>query len=82
MLLRLKSKMVARTLIAAFGANVATNLYFPEILGRVPVLGLSVWAVLFVTMFVRSPDWSVLPETFKGTIFDCACYGSFDDAGR
>ena len=61
--------IVAVMLIAALGANVVTNLYFPELLGRVPVLGLSVWLVLFATAPVRRPDWSVLPETFKGTIF-------------
>jgi hypothetical protein len=49
--------------------NVATNLHFPELLARVPVLGLSVWAVLVATAPLRRPDWSVLPETFKGTIF-------------
>ena len=27
--------------------NIVTNLRVPELLGRVPVLGLSVWAVLF-----------------------------------
>jgi hypothetical protein len=61
--------IVAAMLIAALGANVVTNLYFPELLGRVPVLGLSVWLVLFATASVRRPDWSVLPETFKGTMF-------------
>jgi Na+/H+ antiporter NhaD/arsenite permease-like protein len=30
--------IVAAMLIAALGANVVTNLYFPELLGRVPVL--------------------------------------------
>jgi Na+/H+ antiporter NhaD/arsenite permease-like protein len=61
--------IVAAMLIAALGANVVANLYFPELLGRVPVLGLSVWLVLFATALVRRPDWSVLLETFKGTIF-------------
>ena len=61
--------IVAVMLIAALGANVVTNLYFPELLGRVPVLGLSVWLVLFATASARRPDWGVLPETFKGTLF-------------
>jgi hypothetical protein len=50
-------------------ANVVTNMRFPELLGRVPVLGLSLWAVVVVTAPWRRPDWSVLSETFKGTIF-------------
>jgi Na+/H+ antiporter NhaD/arsenite permease-like protein len=61
--------IVAAMLIAALGANIVTNLYFPELLGRVPVLGLSVWLVLIATASVRRPDWRVLPETFKGTLF-------------
>jgi Na+/H+ antiporter NhaD/arsenite permease-like protein len=61
--------IVAAMLIVALVVNVVTNLRFPELLGRVPVLGLSVWVVLFVTAPLRRPDWKVLPETFKGTIF-------------
>ena len=61
--------IVAAILIVALVVNVVTNLHFPELLGHVPVLGLSVWAVLFATAPLRRPDWKVLPETFKGTIF-------------
>jgi Na+/H+ antiporter NhaD/arsenite permease-like protein len=61
--------IVAAILIVALLVNVVTNLHFPVLLGRVPVLGLSVWAVLFATASLRRPDWKVLPETFKGTIF-------------
>jgi Na+/H+ antiporter NhaD/arsenite permease-like protein len=61
--------IVAAMLSVALVANVITNLYFPELLGRVPVLGLSVWAMIFATASLRGPDWKVLPETFKGTIF-------------
>lgn len=61
--------IVGAILIAALAANIATNVHFPELLGRVPVLGLAVWVVIFATAMVRRPDWSVLPETFKGTIF-------------
>src|SRR4030095_16879334 len=61
--------IVAASLIVALLVNVVTNLHLPELLGRVPVLGLSVWAVVFATASLRRPDWKVLPETFKGTIF-------------
>jgi Na+/H+ antiporter NhaD/arsenite permease-like protein len=61
--------IVAAMLVVALVVNIATNLRFPELLGRVPVLGLSVWTVLVATAPLRRPDWSVLPETFKGTIF-------------
>ena len=61
--------IVAAMLFAALVVNVLTNLHFPELVGRVPVLGLSVWVVLFATVPLRRPDWRVLPEAFKGTIF-------------
>ena len=61
--------IVAAILIAALLANVTANLKFPALLDTVPVLGLAVWTVILVTAVVRRPDWSVMPETFKGTIF-------------
>jgi hypothetical protein len=33
------------------------------------VLGIAVWIVIFVTAPIRMPDWKIMPETFKGTIF-------------
>jgi Na+/H+ antiporter NhaD/arsenite permease-like protein len=61
--------IVAAMLFAALVVNILTNLHFPELLGRVPVLGLSVWFVLLATSPLRRPDWRVLPEALKGTIF-------------
>ena len=61
--------IVAAMLTVALVANVATNIHFSALLGRVPVLGLSVWVVLLVAAPLRRPDWAVMPETFKGTIF-------------
>ena len=61
--------IVAAMLSVALVVNVVTNLYFPMLIGRVPVLGLSIWAIIFATTPLRGPDWKVLPDTFKGTIF-------------
>jgi Na+/H+ antiporter NhaD/arsenite permease-like protein len=61
--------IVAAMLTVALVVNVVTNLRFPELLGRVPVLGVSIWAMVFATAPLRRPDWGILPETFKGTIF-------------
>jgi Na+/H+ antiporter NhaD/arsenite permease-like protein len=61
--------IVVAMLAVVVATNVVSNLYFPEVLSYVPVLGLSLWVVLFATAPLRRPDWSVLPETFKGTIF-------------
>jgi len=61
--------IVAFILVVAIVANVVANLRFPELLDRYPVIGLAVWAAIFVTAPVRAPDWSLLPATLKGTIF-------------
>jgi Na+/H+ antiporter NhaD/arsenite permease-like protein len=61
--------IVAAILIAALAANVTANLKFPALLDAVPVLGIAVWVVILLTAGLRAPDWKVMPETFKGTIF-------------
>jgi Na+/H+ antiporter NhaD/arsenite permease-like protein len=61
--------IVAAILITALVANVTANLKFPAVLDMLPVLGLAVWAAILMTAFLRAPDWKVMPETFKGTIF-------------
>ena len=61
--------IVAAILIVALAANIIANLKFPALLDAVPVLGLAVWAVILLTAGLRTPDWKVMPETFKGTIF-------------
>src|SRR3954470_12874850 len=61
--------IVAAILIAAVVANITANLKYPTLLDTVPVLGLAVWAVILATIPLRQPDWKVMPETFKGTIF-------------
>jgi len=61
--------IVGAILIAAVLANVVTNIKFPEVLDKAPVLGLAVWAVILATSPLRRPDWRVMPETAKGTLF-------------
>jgi Na+/H+ antiporter NhaD/arsenite permease-like protein len=61
--------IVALILVAAILANVVANLKFPALLDAIPVIGLAVWAVILATAALRRPDWEVMPETFKGTIF-------------
>ena len=56
-------------LAAAIGSNVWANLKAPHLLDLMPVIGLAVWAAIVVTAPLRTPDWKVMPETFKGTIF-------------
>lgn len=61
--------IVAAILIAALAANITANLKFPALLDTIPVLGIAVWVVILLTAGLRAPDWKVMPETFKGTIF-------------
>jgi Na+/H+ antiporter NhaD/arsenite permease-like protein len=66
---RVRVFIVAAILVAALVANVTANLKFPALLDTLPVLGIAVWVVILLTAAVRPPDWSVMPETFKGAIF-------------
>ena len=61
--------IVVAILIAAIAANITGNLKFPALLDVVPVIGLAVWAVILAAAPLRRPDWEVMPETFRGTIF-------------
>jgi Na+/H+ antiporter NhaD/arsenite permease-like protein len=61
--------IVAAILVAAVLANVATNITFPALHDLVPVIGLAVWIVIVAAAPLRRPDWSVMPETAKGTVF-------------
>jgi Na+/H+ antiporter NhaD/arsenite permease-like protein len=61
--------IVAAILVVAIAANVTANLRFPAVLDILPVLGMAVWIVILATAPLRRPDWKIMPETFKGTIF-------------
>lgn len=61
--------IVALILVVAIAANVIANLKYPALLDAIPVIGLAVWAAILSTAVLRKPDWDVMPETLKGTIF-------------
>jgi len=61
--------IVAVILLAAIAANVAANLYFPAVLDHFPVIGAAVWVAILATAPLRRPDWSLLPDALKGSIF-------------
>jgi hypothetical protein len=61
--------IVFAILVAAILANVIANVRYPAILDAFPIIGAAVWAVLILTAPWKRPDWEVMPETFKGTIF-------------
>ena len=61
--------IVAAILICAVAVNVIANIKFPALLDAVPLIGIAVWTVILATAPLRRPDWEILPETAKGTIF-------------
>jgi Na+/H+ antiporter NhaD/arsenite permease-like protein len=61
--------VVAIILVSAIGANVLANLRFPAVLDHFPVIGAAVWVAILVTAPWRQPDWKLLPEAFKGSVF-------------
>ena len=61
--------IVAFILLAAIGANVVANLKFHALLDVFPVIGAAVWVAILVSAPLRRPQWSLLPEAFKGSVF-------------
>jgi Na+/H+ antiporter NhaD/arsenite permease-like protein len=61
--------IVALILLTAILANVIANVGYPELLDAWPLIGMGVWAAILVATPLRAPDWHVLPEAFKGTVF-------------
>ncbi len=56
-------------LMCAIIANVTINLQFIEYADYFPFIGFGVWVAIAISLPARRPDWEVLPETFKGTVF-------------
>jgi hypothetical protein len=61
--------IVAAILIVAILTNVTINLAFKDLADRFPFIGVSVWVVILLATPLRKPQWDLVPEAFKGTIF-------------
>ncbi len=61
--------IVVFILVVAILSNVICNLAYPALLDRFPVIGASVWVAILVSTPIRRPDWDLLPEAFRGTVF-------------
>jgi Na+/H+ antiporter NhaD/arsenite permease-like protein len=61
--------IVAIILLSAVGANVYFNLRHPAVLDHFPVIGVAVWVAILATTPWRTPNWSLLPDALKGSIF-------------
>ena len=56
-------------LITAIVTNVVMNVKFAEISDTFPFIGASVVVALLISVPLRRPDWEVLPESVKGSVF-------------
>jgi len=61
--------VVAVVLAAAILVNVFVNVEHPELADRFPFIGVAVALALLLMAPVRKPEWSLLPESLKGTTF-------------
>ena len=65
----LRAGIVALILISAIVTNVIINVEFSEISDSFPFIGAAVWVAILLSVPVRRPDWELLPEATKGSIF-------------
>ena len=56
-------------LAAAIVTNVLINVHIPDTAGAFPFIGAAVWVAILVCTPWRKPDWKLLPEALKGSIF-------------
>ena len=61
--------IVAAILIAAIATNVIINLRFANFADSFPFIGAAVWVALVACAALRQPNWKLLPEALKGSIF-------------
>ena len=61
--------IVAFILVAAIVTNVTVNLKFAHLADKFPFLGAAVWVALLLAVPLRKPEWSLLPDAIKGSVF-------------
>ena len=61
--------IVITILLAAMGTNIYVNALHADIVNEFPFIGGAVWIAIFATLWLRRPDWELLPETAVGSIF-------------
>jgi Na+/H+ antiporter NhaD/arsenite permease-like protein len=61
--------IVGFILVAAIATNVTVNLRFPAAADHFPFLGVAVWVALLLAIPLRKPEWSLVPDAVKGSIF-------------
>lgn len=61
--------IVVFILATAIAINIIINVRFPELSDSFPFIGASVACAVLISAVVRRPDWEIVPEAIKGSIF-------------
>jgi Na+/H+ antiporter NhaD/arsenite permease-like protein len=61
--------IVVFILVTAIVVNIIINVQFSEWSDTFPFIGSSVAVAVMISAFVRRPDWEIVPEAIKGSIF-------------
>jgi Na+/H+ antiporter NhaD/arsenite permease-like protein len=61
--------IVVLILASALATNVVVNLYFPSQADHFPFIGVAVWLAMLSSVAVRRPDWEIVPEALRGSVF-------------
>jgi Na+/H+ antiporter NhaD/arsenite permease-like protein len=61
--------IVLAILAAAIVVNVLINSKYKALADSFPFLGAAVWVAILITAVLRKPDWKLLPEAAKGSLF-------------
>jgi len=61
--------VVAWILVLTVGTNVVVNNYFTDHANAFPWLGVAVWTAILLAIPVRKPEWSLVPDAVKGSVF-------------
>jgi len=61
--------IVGLVLGLSLATNVIVNVKFTGQADHFPFLGVAVWVAILLSVGVRRPDWEVLPQAFRGSIF-------------
>jgi Na+/H+ antiporter NhaD/arsenite permease-like protein len=61
--------IVVLILVGAMATNIVVNTHYPELSDAFPFLGVAVWVVVLAMAPLRKPEWSLLPDATKGSVF-------------
>lgn len=61
--------IVGLILVFAIVTNVVINVKYSHLADIFPFIGVAVWAAIILSVPLRRPDWEILPETLKGSVF-------------